>query len=125
MNIPPCVLVVDDSPTARRVTQDMLSEAGYDVVTADDGDDAIRAFNHHQPDAVVLDVILPRKNGFQVCRHLKNDVNTDAKVLMLTSKSTENDQAWGLRQGADDYLTKPFQPDQLLDSLERLLSPVH
>lgn len=122
MNIPPCVLVVDDSPTARRITEDMLCEAGYQVVTADDGDNALKLYEKCQPDAVVLDVILPKKNGFQVCRHLKSNLNTPAKVLMLTSKSGENDQEWGRRQGADDYLTKPFQADELLDSLEKLLT---
>ena len=122
MNIPPCVLVVDDSPTARRVTEGMLSEAGYEVVTADDGDDALRLFDYHQPDAVVLDVILPKKNGFQVCRHLKTQRNSPARVLMLTSKTAKSDQEWGRRQGADDYRTKPFESEQLLDSLERLLT---
>lgn len=122
MNIPLCVLVVDDSPTARRVTEGMLTEAGYEVVTADDGDSALRLFDQHQPDAVVLDVILPKKNGYQVCRQLKSHRNTPAKVLMLTSKTAESDVEWGRRQGADDYLTKPFQPNELLDSLERLLT---
>lgn len=121
MSIPPCVLVVDDSPTARQMTRTMLTEAGYDVVTADDGEDALKTFSRIQPDAVVLDVILPKKNGFQVCRHLKANPDYHAKVLMLTSKSNETDQEWGLRQGADEYLTKPFNADQLLDSLERLL----
>ena len=122
MNIPPCVLVVDDSPTARRITEGILAEAGYEVVTADDGDGAIRLFDSHQPDAVVLDVILPKRNGFQVCRQLKTQRNTATRVLMLTSKTAASDQEWGRRQGADDYLTKPFQAEQLLDSLERLLT---
>ena len=122
MNIPACVLVVDDSPTARQVTRSMLTEAGYEVITADDGEDALRLFSRMQPDAVVLDVILPKKNGFQVCRQLKSNPDYEAKVLMLTSKSGEADQEWGLRQGADEYLTKPFNAEQLLDSLERLLT---
>ena len=122
MSITNRVLVVDDSPTARRVTEGMLTGAGYEVVTAEDGDDAIRLFDIHMPDAVVLDVMLPKKNGFQVCRHMKTQHRCDSKVLMLTSKSGSNDQEWGRRQGADDYLTKPFQADQLLDSLERLLN---
>ena len=121
MNIPPCILVVDDSPTARRTTRCTLIDAGYDVVTADDGDDALRLFEHHQPDAVVLDIILPKKNGFQVCRHLKSKHHHHARILMLTSKSNQSDQEWGRRQGADDYLTKPYETEQLLESLERLL----
>ena len=122
MNIPPCILVVDYSPTARQITSAMLSEAGYDVVTAEDGVDALRLFTFHQPDAVVLDVILPKKNGFQVCRQLKANPEYTPKVLMLTSKTNESDQEWGRRQGADEYLTKPFEADQLLDSLENLLT---
>ena len=122
MNIPPCILVVDDSPTARQITSAMLSEAGYDVVTAEDGVDALKLFEFHQPDAVVLDVILPKKNGFQVCRQLKANEHFSPKVLMLTSKANESDQEWGRRQGADEYLTKPFAADQLLDSLEQLLT---
>ena len=116
-----CILVVDDSPTARQVTGGTLEQAGYEVITADDGDDALRLFHFHQPDAVVLDVVLPKKNGFQVCRNLKSQGSNEAKILMLTSKSAESDQEWGRRQGADDYLTKPFCADELLESLERLL----
>lgn len=117
-----CILVVDDSPTARRVTGTTLEQAGYEVITADDGDDAIRLFDSHHPDAVVLDVVLPKKNGFQVCRNLKAQNVKDPKILMLTSKSAESDQEWGRRQGADDYLVKPFRADELLNSLKRLLA---
>lgn len=123
MSLSACILVVDDSPTARRTTSSMLVEAGYEVVTADDGDDALRLYEYHQPDAVVLDVILPKKNGFQVCRQLKNKQDHLARVLLLTCKTHQSDQEWGLRQGADGYLTKPFKADELLDSLERLLVP--
>lgn len=122
MNIPPCILVVDDSPTARQVTANMLTDAGYEVVTANDGDDALRCFAFHQPDAVVLDVILPKKNGFQVCRKLKANEECPPKVLMLTSKSDASDQEWGRRQGADEYLTKPFEAEQLLERLDHLLT---
>ena len=115
------ILVVDDSPTARRVTGDYLSGAGYDVVTAADGDDAIRACDEHRPDVVVLDIVMPKKNGFQVCRRLKGDDGNTAKIVMLTSKTRETDRQWGERQGCDDYLTKPVQPDQLLASLDRLI----
>ncbi|MEO1526379.1 MAG: response regulator [Planctomycetota bacterium] len=116
------ILVVDDSPTARRVTGGTLEEAGYEVITADDGDDAIRLFDCYHPDAVVLDVVLPKKNGFQVCRNLKAQSINEPKILMLTSKSAESDQEWGRRQGADDYLVKPFRADELLESLRRLLA---
>ena len=116
------VLVVDDSPTARRTTRDLLDRAGYDVITANDGDDALEAYKRSQPDLVVLDIILPKKNGYQVCRRLKAQDPQHARILMISSKTLESDQQWGLRQGADDYLNKPFEPDQLLDVVDRLLS---
>ncbi|MEM9825494.1 MAG: response regulator [Planctomycetota bacterium] len=116
------VLVVDDSPTARRSTEQMLADAGYEVVTAADGDDALEIYKRLQPDLVVLDVILPKKNGYQVCRRLKSDSPEHAKILMISSKSLDSDQAWGRQQGADEYLTKPFEADQLLDSVDRLLA---
>ena len=116
------VLVVDDSPTARRVTGDYLAGAGYDVVTAADGDDALRAYDEHQPDAVVLDIVMPKRNGFQVCRKLKGIDGDEAKIVMLTSKTRPSDREWGERQGCDAYLTKPVQIDELLDSLSQLLT---
>ncbi|MEM9587807.1 MAG: response regulator [Planctomycetota bacterium] len=122
MSDPASILVVDDSPTARRTTENTLAQAGYHVITADDGEDALNVFASQQPDAVILDIVLPKKNGFQVCRQLKAETQSDAKVLMLTSKSQESDRIWGQRQGADDYLTKPYEPRQLLDSLQQLLS---
>jgi twitching motility two-component system response regulator PilH len=118
----PKILVVDDSPTALRITGDSLAEHGYDVLTAADGEEALETAYRTQPDLIVLDIILPKKNGFQVCRQLKTDEKTrQVKVLMLSSKSQDSDKFWGQKQGADAYITKPFDDDELLEAVARLL----
>ena len=116
------ILVVDDSPTQLKMIKSALEEKGYDIVTAVDGEEAVAQAIEHQPDLIVLDIVLPKKNGFQVCRQLKNTPSTNKiKVILLSSKSQESDRFWGLRQGADEYLTKPFEPSKLLSSVERHL----
>lgn len=113
--MPTTVLVVDDSPTAQRLIRVAVEAGGYRVLTASDGDEAIDVARREHPDLVVLDIILPKKNGFQVCRHLKGLPETcGIKVVLLSSKSHEMDILWGKRQGADGYLTKPFESEQLL-----------
>lgn len=116
------VLVVDDSPTAQRLIRLAVEAGGYRVLTASDGDEAIDVAQRERPDLVVLDIILPKKNGFQVCRHLKALPETSGiKVVLLSSKSHEMDILWGKRQGADGYLTKPFESEQLLACIESAL----
>lgn len=116
------ILVVDDSPTDLNLMTAPLEKEGYEVVTAVDGEEAIEKAVIEQPDVIVLDIILPKKNGFQVCRHLKTSPNTEAiKVLMLTSKTQDSDRFWGLKQGADEYMTKPFDDAELLANVEKLL----
>lgn len=116
------ILVVEDSPTVRRNTVNMLEEAGYLVITANDGEEAIAAAESQRPDAVVLDIILPKKNGYQVCRQLKQDPERAIPVLMVTAKDQEKDRVWGHRQGADAYLHKPVQTEALLECIEMLLT---
>lgn len=116
------ILVVDDSPTERRLIATGLRQQGYQVSTAVDGEDALTKAQGEQPDLIVLDVIMPKKNGFQVCRRLKSDPATNAiKIVMLTSKDQQTDRFWGMRQGADAYLTKPFESDTLYDTIAQLL----
>ena len=117
------ILVVEDSPTNMRLITDMLEDKGYNVVTAVDGEQALETALREQPDLIILDIILPKKNGFQVCRQLKTSPATqDIKIVMLTSKSQDSDRFWGLKQGADDYMTKPFVEKELLADISRLLS---
>jgi twitching motility two-component system response regulator PilH len=116
------ILVVDDSPTDLRLMSMPLRIQGYRVITARDGEEALEKAVQEQPRLIVLDIVLPRKNGFQVCRELKTAPETCAiKVLLLTSKNQASDRYWGLKQGADDYMTKPFDDEELLASVARLL----
>jgi twitching motility two-component system response regulator PilH len=116
------ILVVEDSPTALALTTTALQARGFRVVTAVDGEEALRKAAAERPVLVLLDVILPKKNGFQVCRELKSGLATrDIKVVLVTSKTQESDRFWGLKQGADDYLTKPFKEEDLLAVVQRQL----
>jgi twitching motility two-component system response regulator PilH len=116
------ILVVEDSATERQVVTTALQRNGYRVLTADNGEEALAQAVDQLPDLIVLDIVLPRMNGFQVCRTLKNNKDTeDIKILMMSSKSQDSDRFWGLKQGADDYLTKPFVEAELLDAIQALL----
>ena len=116
------ILVVEDSPTYLRKIADVLQGHGYDIITAVDGEEALEKAVQENPSLIVLDVILPKKNGFQVCRQLKTAPATqDIKILMITSKSQDSDRFWGLKQGADEYMTKPFEDNELVTTLAKLL----
>jgi DNA-binding response OmpR family regulator len=118
----PTILIVDDSWTDLAIIADPLYKNGYNVITAGDGDEAIEKAVQMRPNCIVLDVVLPRQNGFQVCRRLKRmDECRQIPIIMLSSKNTPQDRHWGIQQGADIYLTKPFQPDELLASIRSLL----
>ena len=115
------VVVVDDSPTSRRFAADTLNNSGFTVVTAADGEEAIELISKDPPDVVVLDIMLPKKNGFQVCRELKtNPATSGVRIVLLTSKAHESDRYWGQRQGADVYLTKPVPPQDLTSTVQML-----
>jgi DNA-binding response OmpR family regulator len=116
------ILVVDDSPTERTIVATALQGRGYRVITATDGDEALTKAAAERPDLVVLDIVMPKRNGFQVCRALKTSRATEAiKVVMLTAKQLESDRFWGMKQGADGYLTKPYQEADLLAAVGGLL----
>lgn len=116
------VLVVDDSPTDLQMLSSLLKKQGYEVVTAVDGEEAIDKATATLPPVVVLDIILPKKNGFQVCRHLKMTAETQAiKVILVSSKNQESDKFWGMKQGADEYIAKPYQDEDLLAAVARQL----
>ncbi len=116
------ILVVEDSPTYLRQIAELLQDNKYRVVTAVDGEEALEKANQEKPNVIVLDIILPKKNGFQVCRQLKTSPDTEKiKIIMLTSKTQDSDRFWGLKQGADEYMTKPFNDEELLSSITKLL----
>ena len=116
------ILVVDDTPLNVKLLADRLSAVGYDIATATSGEEALEKAVHEQPGLIVLDIILPKKNGFQVCRQLKTAPETqDIKIIMLTSKTQDSDRFWGLKQGADEYMTKPFDDEELVANVAKLL----
>lgn len=116
------ILVVDDSWTELAMIATPLRNQGFDVVTAVDGDEALEKVFKERPQCIVLDVVLPKQNGFQLCRKLKSfDASKHIPIILLTSKNTSLDRSWGLRQGADMYMTKPFSEDELLNNVRQLL----
>jgi DNA-binding response OmpR family regulator len=114
------ILVVDDSPSHLKMMQSAIESLGYQILTAADGEEALAQAEAHHPDVILLDIILPKKNGYQVCRQLKARPDTSSiKIIMVTSRTQESDRYWGLKQGADGYITKPFEPGELLDAVQR------
>ena len=115
------ILVVDDSWTELTMIVTPLRNSGFEVVTAVDGDEAVEKVFKEHPQCIILDVVLPKQNGFQVCRKLKGlEISRHIPIILLTSKSTALDKSWGLRQGADLYVTKPFDSNELVASVRRL-----
>lgn len=109
------ILVVDDSPTDRQFLLETLAKHGYQVVTAESGQEAIAKAKSEGPDLILMDVVMPGLNGYQATRSITRDEATkDIPVIMCTSKGAETDKIWGMRQGAVDYLVKPIDPAQLL-----------
>ncbi len=116
------ILVCDDSPTDLRLVAACLQKQGFTVVTTADGEECLTKAAAEQPDVIVLDVVMPKKNGYQVCRQLKTTPATqNIKVILLTSKNQASDRFWGMKQGADAYMTKPFADEELLASIAELL----
>ena len=116
------ILVVDDSPTDLHLMTSMLDGKGYSIITAIDGEGAMEKTAKNHPDLILLDVVLPQKNGFQICRELKTSPNTkNIKIVLVTGKSQETDRLWGMKQGADAYITKPFKKEELLDTVSKFI----
>ena len=116
------ILIVDDSPTERHVLNDMLTKAGYEVVTSDNGEDAILKAKSLKPDLILMDVVMPGLNGFQATRAISRDPETRAiPIILCTSKSQETDKIWGMRQGARDYIVKPVNRDELLEKIAAIV----
>lgn len=114
------ILVVDDSLTEREVIKKSLEAEGYTVKTAEDGEKAISILDDETFDCILLDVIMPGKNGYQVCREIKNNEKTaKTPVVIVTSKGQDSDKFWGKKQGADDYIVKPFKMEELVNVVKR------
>jgi len=116
------VLVVDDQPHIVRLIQVNLEKEGFQVATAGDGVEGLQRAQETNPDLVILDVIMPRKDGFQLLRELKSDEQfADTPVIMLTVKTHNADIVEGLKEGAELYLPKPFHPKELVSLVKRVL----
>lgn len=116
------ILVVDDSPTDRKIATDACRAKGFKTAIAEAGEEALEKAVELHPDLVLLDVILPQKNGFQVCRQLKSSPETEnIKIIMVTSKSQDSDRFWGIKQGADAYLAKPYTDAELQSLIEKTI----
>ncbi len=112
------VLVIDDSNTIRRSAEIFLKQGGYEAVLAEDGFDALSKVNDHNPDVIFCDILMPRLDGYQTCAIIKRNPRfTSTPVIMLSSKDGLFDKARGRMVGSQDYLTKPFTKDQLLQAV--------
>lgn len=115
------ILIVDDSPTERYFLTDILVKSGYSVSTAENGEDAMLKIKADKPHLILMDVVMPGKNGFQITRAIARDPETEnVPVIICTSKDQETDRIWGLRQGARDYLVKPINAEELLAKIAAL-----
>jgi DNA-binding response OmpR family regulator len=113
------ILVVDDEPQIVRLVRAYLEEAGFRVVTASDGQEALHVARHEKPDLVVLDILMPRMDGLEFTRHIRRERNVP--IIMLTARAEETDRIVGLELGADDYVTKPFSPREVVARVRAVL----
>jgi len=115
------ILVVDDSPTDRQYMIETLKGKGFQIVTAENGEDAINKAKAELPDLILMDVVMPGLNGYQATRQItRDDATKHIPVIMCTSKGADTDKIWGMRQGANDYLVKPVDGQALLAKIAQL-----
>jgi twitching motility two-component system response regulator PilH len=114
------VLIVDDIQTDRTLIGKVVSDAGHQPLYATNGKEAMQMARAHRPSLILLDVVMPEINGFQVCRSLKTEPTTaDIPVVLVTTKGTESDRFWGRKQGAQDHIAKPFAAEELTAVIHR------
>jgi two-component system, chemotaxis family, response regulator PixH len=113
------VLVVDDTPSIRELIANFLRKSGYQVIEATNGKEALEKALDNLPDIVVTDVVMPEMNGFELCRSLKkNPATQNSRIVVCTSKNQDIDRLWGMKQGADIYLTKPFTEEEMMEAIQ-------
>lgn len=116
------VLIVDDSPTETYKMSSILSKHGFEVITAENGEDGVTVAKRELPDVVLMDIVMPGLNGFQATRQLSREPTTrNIPVIIVTTKDQETDRVWGQRQGARGYLTKPVDGRLLVQTIEDIL----
>lgn len=113
------ILLVDDSKTELHHLSDLLTKRGFQVRTAENGEEALRRLAEDKPDLILMDVVMPGQNGFQLTRAITRDPDfADVPVIICTSKNQETDKVWGMRQGARDYVVKPVNADELVAKIK-------
>lgn len=116
-------LIVDDSATERSIIANCLKQIGIEVSIAISGEEALEKIQHNSPDLIVLDVVLPGRSGFEICRELKgNDTTNKIPIILCSTKGTEMDKFWGMKQGADAYIPKPIDQEQLIKKVKELIN---
>ena len=116
-------LIVEDSATERSIITGYLKEVGINVSVALTGEEALEKIQHRFPDLIVLDVVLPGRSGFEICRQLKGCENTNQiPIILCSTKGTEIDRFWGMKQGADAYLPKPIDREELVGKVKELIA---
>jgi len=119
------VLVIDDYPQVVELLKMRLESAGYEVLVAFDGQEGLQKARQEQPDLIILDIMLPKMNGYKVCRFLKFDKKyRHIPIVILTSRAKQSDAEIGLKMGADEYLFKPYNPKQLLAMVKKYIEKV-
>jgi twitching motility two-component system response regulator PilH len=115
------ILLVDDSKTELHALSEMLTKKGFNVRTAENGEEAMKRLAEGKPDLILMDVVMPGQNGFQLTRAITRDERyLGVPVIMCTSKGQETDKVWGMRQGASDYVVKPVKAEELLAKIKAL-----
>ena len=115
------ILLVDDSKTELHYMSELLGKSGFSVRTAENGEEAMKRLGEDKPDLILMDVVMPGQNGFQLTRAITRDPQyADVPIIMCTSKNQETDRVWGMRQGARDYITKPVDADELMAKIKAL-----
>ena len=116
------VLIVDDSSTLREMISGLLIKAGMTVLEATDGVEAKEKIAANPPDLVILDIVMPNMNGYELCRWVKSNPETETvPVVICSSKNEDFDRYWGMKQGADAYIAKPFRPIEMVETVKHLL----
>jgi twitching motility two-component system response regulator PilH len=116
------VMVVDDAQSDLKLMESILASAGHQVVACADGIQLEEKLASERPDVLVLDIVMPNRNGYEVLRAIRKDARTkDTPVVVVSSKREESDRVWGKRQGADEYVAKPFTAEQLLSAVRRFV----
>lgn len=116
------ILIAEDSSTAVELLKRALAPLGHTLIVASNGQDAEQTIRKEQPDLVILDIIMPKMNGFQLCRTLRSDpAHQNMPIIVITSMDRESDRYWGLKQGASEYLVKPVDPSILVQKVQNYL----